>query len=526
MTRGMQEARIQSLILKNCNIGYLGIEELECSFRRKQFKALEVLNMKMNPSIGSNIARLGQQLQSQTLPALQVLNLSDCNLNMQGGIVMNRVFSGMTSLKKLNLEHCKIELVSLAGIPGKLQGGGLGCLTGLQVLELAGNGLVLDGSISDVSYTGATKKMFFEDLARLTCLEVLNLENCRLRAEGVQLFAKQCLCKLTLLTHLNISVNGLMSLSDDEDNLDECFLDLAAGIRHLKKLMNIRFNQGGFSSFVARRLCEAIAALPRPTYQYDGDDGQTKYTPTPLASNPLSLLSHPPSLRYIQGPISIDVNHCGPAPPLNELKNSNLPRLIWWDDGSCDKWPYWYKNPKHSQQSNNKLGAQLMNVVEAMQGADRDACVFHHNTMAQWHDAVEQSGIATYDGQVKHSDFADFHRKKAAECVACSDTQVPPEQLKAHADREIQLYEGMLTNPKKYMMLDDVHWPLHCGAYLMIGSASIVYVRGILFFIFLFASQASRSILRTKLSSTKSSVRAVLAWCAAFSEPALCFALN
>jgi len=459
----MQHARIKSLILKNCNIGYLGIEELESSLRRNQFNALEVLNMKMNPSIGSNIARLGQQLQFKTLPALQVLNLSDCNLNMQGGIVMSRVFSGMTGLKKLNLDFCKIELVSLAGISGKLQGGGLRCLTGLKVLELAGNGLVLDGG--NVSYTGATKNEFFEDLALLTCLENLNLENCRLRAEGVQMFAKQCLCKLTLLTHLNISVNGLMSLSDDEDNLDDCFLDLAAGIRHLKKLTNIKFNQGGFSSFVARRLCEAIASLPRPTYFYDGDDGQKKCKPLTLISKPPFFFKSTNFLRSIQGPISIDVNHCAPEPPLTELKNSNLPWLLWWDDGNADKWQYWYRNPNHSQLSNNKLGTQLMNVVEAMQGVDCNAYVYHHSTMAQWHDALEQSGSATYDGQVKHSEFADFHRSKAAEYIACSDMRVSGEQLKAQADRELQLYDDMLTNPKKYSMLDDVHWPLHCGTF-------------------------------------------------------------
>jgi len=93
------------------------MQALEIGLRKPQFKSLQILNMKMNPSIGSNIARLAQQLQFRTLPSLTELNLSDCNLNIQGGIVMSRVFSGMTGLKKLNLEHCKVELVSLVGNP-------------------------------------------------------------------------------------------------------------------------------------------------------------------------------------------------------------------------------------------------------------------------------------------------------------------------------------------------------------------------------------------------------------------------
>jgi len=87
-----QDAQIQSLILKSCNIGYLGIQALEIALRKKQFVTLQILNLKSNPSIGSNFALLGQQLQFKTLPSLTELNLSDCNLNVQGGIVMSRIF--------------------------------------------------------------------------------------------------------------------------------------------------------------------------------------------------------------------------------------------------------------------------------------------------------------------------------------------------------------------------------------------------------------------------------------------------
>ena len=168
-------------MLKNCNIGYLGIQALEIGLRKKQFATLQILNIKMNPSVGSNIARLAQQLQNKTLSALTELNLSDCNLNIQGGIIMSRVFPGMAGLKVLNLEHCKVELVSLVGNPAKADG--LACLTGLKVLEVAGNCLV---ESDDASYLGATKQEFFESLAKLTCLENLNLENCRLKPEGIQ----------------------------------------------------------------------------------------------------------------------------------------------------------------------------------------------------------------------------------------------------------------------------------------------------------------------------------------------------
>jgi hypothetical protein len=426
-----QNAHIQTLVLKNCNIGYLGMQALEIGLRKPQFKTLQTLNIKMNPSIGSNIARLGQQLQFKTLPSLTELNLSDCNLNIQGGIVMSRVFPGMTGLKKLNLDHCKIELVSLVGTPSKADG--LGCLTGLKALEVAGNCL-LDSV--DASYTGATKQDFFDNLARLASLETLNLENCRLKTEGIQLLSKQCLCKLTQLTSLNVSVNGLVSLSD-EDNLEECFADLANGIRHLKNLMSIKFNQGGFSREVAQGLCQAIVELPRPMYSYVDNSGQK---------------------RFIEGPVAIDVNHCGPDPPLTELSKSDLPRLMWWDDGNADKWQFWYerKNPKGQQKSNNKLGSQLMNVVEAMRGRNfiREAHIHHHNTMAQWHDALA-SCLEFGDEAQKHKDLADFHREKSASSEHFHE--------QANPERQLDIYELMIKNPKHYNMLDDVHWPLHCG---------------------------------------------------------------
>ncbi len=435
-----QNARMQSLVLKNCNIGYLGIQALEVGLRKPQFKTLEILNIKMNPSIGSNIARLGQQLQFKTLPSLTELNLSDCNLNIQGGIVMSRVFPGMTGLKKLNLDHCKVELVSLVCTPGKAHG--LGCLTGLKSLEVAGNCLLdsvevagngLSDSV-DASYTGATKKDFFDNLARLTCLETLNLENCRLKTEGIQMFSKLCLSTLTQLTHLNVSVNGLVSLSD-EDNLQECFMDLANGIRHLKNLMSIKFNQGGFSRHIAQGLCQAIVELPRPMYSYDDNSGQKK---------------------FIEGPIAIDINHCGPALPLTELKKSDLPRLIYWDDGNVDKWQYWYVHQKQEQKSNNKLGSQLMNVVEAMRGIDaiREAHIHHHRTMAQWHEALASCLESSDESQI-HKDLANFHTEKSA------STEHFHEQ--ADQQKQLNIYELMIEKPKDYNMLDDVHWPLHCG---------------------------------------------------------------
>jgi hypothetical protein len=439
-------------VLKNCNIGYLGIQALEIGLRKKQFATLQILNIKMNPSVGSNIARLAQQLQNKTLSALTELNLSDCNLNIQGGIIMSRVFPGMAGLKVLNLEHCKVELVSLVGNPAKADG--LACLTGLKVLEVAGNCLV---ESDDASYLGATKQEFFESLAKLTCLENLNLENCRLKPEGIQvsspltpmtalsslpprpphqMFSKQCLCKLTKLTSLNVSVNGLVFLDDDEQFRD-CLFDLADGIKHLKNLTSIKFNQGGFSRDDARALCQAIFELPRPIYSYDDNK------------------------RSIEGPIAIDINYCGPNPPLSGLKNSDLPRLMWWDDGNSEKWQYHYErqSPKNEQESKNKLGSQLMNVVEAMRGIEsiRQAHVHHHNTMAEWHEAVAR-GLETSESTDKrnlHEELAGFHRQKAASRHSFIEQSNPESQL--------DIYEHMIKNPKQYNMLDDVHWPLHCG---------------------------------------------------------------
>ena len=243
----------------------MGLEALDLALRRPQFHGLQVLNMKMNPSIGSNIAQLCQQLQVDTLPSLTDLNLSDCNLNIQGGIIMSRAFPYMTALRNLNLNHCKIELVSLAGIPGKSIG--LACFTSLRILELAGNSLI-HGDVDVSQGTGASKSGFFDDLARLTSLERLNLENCRLQFAGIHCLATQCLSALSNLACLNVSVNGLVALSDDEGALDDCFIELANGIRHLKKLSSIKLNQGGFSRTVARALCAAMATLPRPIYTY------------------------------------------------------------------------------------------------------------------------------------------------------------------------------------------------------------------------------------------------------------------
>ncbi len=410
------------------------MQALEIGLRKPQFRSLQILNMKMNPSIGSNIARLAQQLQFRTLPSLTELNLSDCNLNIQGGIVMSRVFSGMTGLRKLNLEHCKIELVSLVGNPSS-EADGLRCLTRLKVLELAGNCL-LD---SDTSYTGATKRDFFEQLAQLTCLESLNLENCRLQTDGIQMFSKQCLCNLTKLTNLNVSVNGLVSLSE-EDKVEECLLDLGNGLRYLKNLMSIKFNQGGFSKHVAQALCQAIAELPRPMYSYSDNCGQQ---------------------RLVEGPIAIDINHCGPELPLSGLKNTDLPRLMWWDDGNSEKWQFWYEYyvPKQQQKSNNKLGSQLMNVVEAMRGEEhvREAHILHHNTMIQWHDALA-SRLEPSDEADKHRRLVNYHKERA--------TSLDHIQHLANSENQLDIYDRMIKNPKMYNMLDDVHWPLHCGRFI------------------------------------------------------------
>ena len=406
---------------------------------------LEILNMKQNPSLGSNIARLGQQL--QFLTSLTELNLSDCNLNIHGGIVMSRVFPGMTGLKRLNLEHCKLELVSLVGNPAKADG--LGCLTGLKVLELAGNCLV---ESDDASYLGATKREFFERLARLTCLEHLSLENCRLKAEGIRMFSKQCLHKLANLTSLNVSVNGLVFLADD-DNFGNCLYDLADGISHLTKLMSIKFNQGCFSRDVARALCQAIFELPRPKYSYDDKFGKK---------------------ISVEGPIAIDLNYCGPNVPLTGLKNSDLPRLMWWDDGNLQKWQHHYVRgtPKpNEQESKNKLGAQLMNVVEAMRGIE-DICqqlTHHHKTMAQWHDAVAKSLESSEDSAKRdlHEELAAFHRAKAGDAILDAAHQ-------ANVEEQLNIYEDMVKNPKKYNMLDDVHWPLHCGTQFASSVAHVI----------------------------------------------------
>jgi hypothetical protein len=342
--------------------------------------------------------------------------------------VMSRVFSGMTGLKKLNLEHCKVELVSLVGNPREADG--LRCLTRLKILEVAGNCLF----DSDTSYTGATKRDFFEHLAQLTCLESLNLENCRLGTDGIQMFSKQCLCKLTKLTNLNVSVNGLVSLSD-EDKVEECLLDLGNGLRYLKNLMSIKFNQGGFSKDVAQALCQAIFELPRPMYSYTDNFGQTK---------------------SVEGPIAIDISFCGPKPPLSVSKNVDLPRLIWRDDGNSDKWQFWYEHNK--QESKNKLGSQLMNVVEAMRGENhlREAHVLHHTTMVLWHDALA-SHVEPGDEAEKHKHLADFHRKKASSLEHIHDL--------ASFEIQLNVYDHMIKNPKMYNMLDDVHWPLHCGGF-------------------------------------------------------------
>jgi len=412
------------------------MQALEIGLRKPQFKSLQILNMKMNPSIGSNIARLAQQLQFRTLPSLTELNLSDCNLNIQGGIVMSRVFSGMTGLKKLNLEHCKVELVSLVGNPREaktdFEADGLRCLTRLKILELAGNCL-LD---SDTSYTGATKRDFFEHLAQLTCLETLNLENCRLRTDGIQMFSKQCLCKLMKLTNLNVSVNGLVSLSD-EDQVEECLLDLGNGLRYLTNLVSIKFNQGGFSKDVAQALCQAIAELPRPMYSYVDNFGQK---------------------RSVEGPIAIDINLCQPLLPISGAKNVDLPFLIWRDDGNSDKWQFWYEHLKQQQESKNKLGTQLMNVVEAMRDKNHlcEAHVLHHTTMVRWHDAVA-SHLEPGDEAEKHKHLADFHRKKASSLEHIHDL--------ASFEIQLNIYDHMIKNPKMYNMLDDVHWPLHCGGF-------------------------------------------------------------
>lgn len=410
---------------------------------------LQILNLKSNPSIGSNFALLGQQLQFKTLPSLTELNLSDCNLNVQGGIVMSRIFSGMTGLKRLNLDHCKIELVSLACNSTELHG--LRCLTGLEALEVAGNCLVFN---DEASHIGASKKQFFfENLARLTLLNHLNLENCRLKTQGIQMFSKQCLCMLTNLTSLNVSVNGLVMMIDEEESdLEECLFDLASGIRHLKNLKSVKFNQGGFSRKVAHALCQAIFALNRPMYEYDDNRGQKK---------------------SIEGPIAVDVNYCGANPALTELKNSDLSRLMWWDDGITDKWPYHYERSKIQQKSQNKLGSQLMKVIDAMRGIEniRQAHIHHHSTMAQWHDALAGSLEMCEDVNRRslHEDLARFHREKAD-----FGKSEPNDYFGEQADAELQLdiYADMISNPNKYSMFDDVHWPLHCGTYVKIASES------------------------------------------------------
>lgn len=383
--------------------------------------------MKMNPSIGSNIAKLAQQFQYDTLPCLTELNLSDCNLNILGGVVMSRVFAGMTSLQVLNLAHCKIELASLAGFPGKSDG--LGRFSALKELNLAGN--CLAHSDVDATYTGSSKSWFFDDLARLTSLEILNLANCRLRCDGITMLSKQSLCALTNLTQLDVSVNGLVSLSDDEEGkLDDCFSELANGIRHLKKLRKIGFNQGGFSKNVARQLCRAIASLPLPMYDYCNTNRNTV---------------------AIEGPIAIDIHYCKPEMPIADLKSVNLPRLMWWDDGDSIKWRYHYSTLQKSQKPQSMRGSQLMKVVEAMRGIDYAAYVHHHSVMAQAHDEVAQSIKNVGGGGAElqlHDEHARFHRQKTEESSL----------LAADVEAELDIYEGM-----QQLMIGDVHWPLHCG---------------------------------------------------------------
>ncbi len=427
LTSFIQNALIETLILKNCNIGYVGMQALEIALQRPHFRQLQVLNMKMNPSAGSHIVKLAQQLHHDKLPALTELNLSDCNLGAQGGNIMARVFPGLTQLRKLNLYRCNIELVSLAGIPRKSDG--LACFTALRVLDLGGNSLAFDTSSEHTA--SIRTKSFFDDLACLTSLEILNLENCRLKCDGMAMLSKHCLVTLTNLTLLNVRVNGLVPLSNEDSNLEDCYSELADGIRHLKKLRRICLNQGGFSKSVARQLCSAIASLPRPVYQHC--DGSGRATAT-------------------QGPIAVDV-YCVLVPP---LRNSALPLVLWWDDGDASKWSHYYSFLKRSQHPKYMRGSQLMKVVEAMQGLDHAAYVRHHSVMAAAHDDFAQNmqdGGSSGSADV-HTRLAEFHRGKAEEHRGLQGQA-------GYADKELDDYEKMGAD-----MTDDVHWPLHCGEWL------------------------------------------------------------
>jgi hypothetical protein len=185
-------------------------------------------------------------------------------------------------------------------------------------------------------------------------------------------------------------------------------------------------------------------------YEYDDNRGQKK---------------------SIEGPIAVDVNYCGANPALTELKNSDLSRLMWWDDGITDKWPYHYERSKIEQKSQNKLGSQLMKVIDAMRGIEniRQAHIHHHSTMAQWHDALAGSLEICEDVNRRslHEDLALFHREKAD-----FGKSEPNDYFGEQADAELQLdiYVDMISNPNKYSMFDDVHWPLHCGTYVKIAS--------------------------------------------------------
>jgi hypothetical protein len=128
---------------------------------------------------------------------------------------------------------------------------------------------------------------------------------------------------------------------------------------------------------------------------------------------------------------------------------------MWWDSGSADKWHYWYVHAKKQQKSSNKLGSQLMKVVEAMRdiNAIRDEHVHHHSTLARWHHAL--AGLQSSEEADEHMKFAAFHESRAASFDHLHED--------ADAERQLDIYEHMLRYPKHHNLLDDVHWPLHCG---------------------------------------------------------------
>jgi len=101
-----------------------------------------------------------------------------------------------------------------------------------------------------------------------------------------------------------------------------------------------------------------------------------------------------------------------------------------------------------------------MNVVEAMRGENhlREAHVLHHTTMVLWHDALA-SHLEPGDKAEKHKHLADFHRKKALSLEHIHDL--------ANFWIQLNIYDHMIKNPKMYNMLDDVHWPLHCGEFFL-----------------------------------------------------------